>query len=144
MNNIDAILRTLAEQGYQGVELPFAMEVSPLLAKYGLHYAALHIAPEDLGKPDELIPHLHQQGCQEVCISGPLGWEDHSHDNFRRSCDFLNQHAAAFRQQGIRLHYHNHEFEFLADEQGQTPFAILSQHLDPQHFEFFVEVNPLL
>ncbi|PST89098.1 hypothetical protein C9I91_13290, partial [Photobacterium jeanii] len=141
LNNPDYIFRHLAEIGYQAIEMPFIMDVYPYTKEYDLQYSALHTGPDNLRDLPSIIGHLQSNDCQNVCISGPLGWHDQSIHNFRNTCKFLNEKAKLLKLEGINVHYHNHDFEFRCSDDGISPFDVLADQLDPSLIKFCVDTG---
>jgi len=141
LNEPDHIFRRLAEIGYQAIEMPFLMDVHPYTKKYNLQYSALHTGPDALKDLPEIIGHLQSNDCQNLCISGPLAWHDRSLSNFQKTCAFLNEKAELLKSEGIKIHYHNHDFEFKSAEDEVSPFDILLEQLDPSLIQFCVDTG---
>ncbi len=62
-----------------------------------------------------------------------LGWipeEERTLDGYRALADLLNERGATAAEQGIKLGYHNHDFEFF-DQDGETGYDILLDRTDP-------------
>lgn len=62
-----------------------------------------------------------------------LGWipeEERTLDGYRALADLLNESGAAAQKQGIKVGYHNHEFEFI-DQDGENGYDILLERTDP-------------
>ncbi|WP_415226615.1 sugar phosphate isomerase/epimerase family protein [Psychromonas sp.] len=125
----DYIFRRLAEIGYQAIEMPFQMDLRRYTAEYNLNYSALHLGCDALHDLPAILPHLHLNNCHNLCISGPLTWHDRSLTNFQKTAEFLNKKARKLQAEGITLHYHNHDFEFIKKE-TVYPIDILLQQLD--------------
>ncbi len=51
-------------------------------------------------------------------------------DGWRRLADALNEAGRLAAPRGLRVGYHNHDFEFVVTE-GQVPFDVLADRLDP-------------
>jgi sugar phosphate isomerase/epimerase len=54
-----------------------------------------------------------------------------SADDCKRSADILNHLGELCKQKEIKLCWHNHDKEFIANEQGGLPFDFLMNHTDP-------------
>ncbi|MGF1727968.1 sugar phosphate isomerase/epimerase family protein [Photobacterium kasasachensis] len=117
------------------------MDVYPYTKEYDLQYSALHTGPDNLRDLPAIIGHLQSNYCQNVCISGPLGWHDQSLHNFRNTCKFLNEKAKLLKLEGINVHYHNHDFEFRCSDDGISPFDVLADQLDPSLIKFSVDTG---
>jgi len=51
-------------------------------------------------------------------------------DDYKKVCELMNKASEVSKQAGIKLGYHNHEFEFIELE-GQIPYDVMLQELDP-------------
>ena len=52
-------------------------------------------------------------------------------DDYKKICELLNKGGEVCKQNGIRLAYHNHEFEFQKID-DQIPFDVMMAELDPK------------
>jgi sugar phosphate isomerase/epimerase len=63
-----------------------------------------------------------------------IAWIDPSEresiDAYKRICELMNNANLVCKQSGVKLGYHNHEFEFDTLE-GQVPYDVMLQELDP-------------
>jgi sugar phosphate isomerase/epimerase len=82
-----------------------------------------------------------------------LGWipeEERTPDGYRALADLFNERGAVAKQQGLKLGYHNHEFEFI-EQDGENGYDILLERTDPElvdmEIDFFwvadANVDPL-
>jgi len=138
LNNLPYILKCIKEMGYDSVEMPFMTDAVSNVEQFQLNYFALHVGIDELTQLPGLINHLHNNDCHNLCISGPLGWHDRTLNNFEKSCIFLNEKARLLKAEGINVHYHNHEFEFIGK---QLPINILINNLDPSLIKFCIDVG---
>ncbi len=108
------LLRGLAEAGYESVEgmMGKAPHEAATLQTAGIAYGATHLTPQNLEPLEPLLDFLQEVAARHVCSSGPLQWNARTADDYRRTAAFLNAKGRRLREHGIRLHYHNHEFEF--------------------------------
>jgi sugar phosphate isomerase/epimerase len=135
---LEPFVEAMAAAGYHGVETPpgnreltAAMLESAGLACCGVHAVPSQgeLRPENL---DTLIGFVRGLGAEDVCASGLLEWNERSADDYRRSADHLNEAGRRLRKEGIHLHYHNHEFEFVGEvEDGRNGMEVLLDALDP-------------
>lgn len=51
-------------------------------------------------------------------------------DQYKQTCEMLNKANETCKSAGIKLAYHNHEFEFVEID-GQIPYDVMLQELDP-------------
>lgn len=127
------LLRGLAEAGYAAVEGMFGQAPRDRETRQaaGIAYGAAHLLPSNLEALEPLTDFLHAMDARHVCCSGPLQWHERTADDYRRTAAFLNEKGRRLRQQEIRLHYHNHEFEFEKVEGEQIAMDLLLSELDP-------------
>lgn len=62
-------------------------------------------------------------------------------DDWKMNADFLNEKAAALAKSGIKLGYHNHNFEFAPLGGGVTGMEIMLQRTDPALVTFELDVG---
>ncbi len=60
-------------------------------------------------------------------------------DDYKRWAETFNRAGEVCRENGIRLAYHNHDFEFLSID-GQVPFDILLSETDPALVDFEMDM----
>ncbi|MDO6545473.1 sugar phosphate isomerase/epimerase family protein [Photobacterium sanguinicancri] len=141
-SDLTHVLNFISETGYDGVELPFLLEAERELNQLGLDCIGVHISPEQLVKHHELIGYLERHECRNLYVSGPLGWHDRSLDNFGATCGVLNSAAKLYAKEGIKVQYHNHDFEFLINScESSTPFSILQNELDFENIDLCIDVG---
>ena len=76
--------------------------------------------------------------------------ERKSLDDYKKVCDLINKNAEICKNYGIRIGYHNHEFEFMPLE-GQVPYDLMLSLLDKKtvsmeldlYWTSFANVNPV-
>ena len=128
-----ALLRGLAEAGYESVEglygqAPYKGETLP---DAGISYAAAHLTPPGLMNLEPLLDFLQAMDARHICSSGPLQWHERTADDYRKTAEFLNETGRCLREREIRLHYHNHAFEFEKVDGERTAMDLLLTALDP-------------
>ena len=120
----DRVLDAVAAAGYDALECGVEDPVSfrRKLTSRRLVYAGAHTTPSKLKDVGDLIASLHAMGAEDVCNSGLLDWNKRSPEDYRETIEILNQAGRKLRAEGIRLHYHNHDFEFEKQDAigGQT------------------------
>jgi sugar phosphate isomerase/epimerase len=109
--------RRLHEMGYRWVETAgygnsSAKELAAALSEIGVGVSGAHIGPELLDDPNAAIEECRT--LQTNCATLPWLPEQmrDSAKAWRESGARLESAAAAFQDAGIRLGYHNHQFEF--------------------------------
>lgn len=114
-----------AKAGFSGVEIGFRhirqtppVELIGMLKEQGLALVASHVggnlfdaqqANQERGILDEVIEYLKQTGTGLLMYSG-LRYE--SDEQLAAGIDMLNRAAEKCASSGIKLLYHNHDFEF--------------------------------
>jgi sugar phosphate isomerase/epimerase len=144
------IFSELAEDGYEGLEIGYrrlknipASEAVALLKHNGLELLGSHIGGnlEDAGQAkaersmiDEVLDYLEEVGTPRLMYSG-LHFE--SGEQFRRDLDMIFRSAERCRSRGIRLLYHNHDWEFADGWKVYSPLLAEA----PESLHFCVDVG---
>ena len=166
--DLDGALRAVAGIGYRAVELYTFYDRTPKQFRAALDAAGL-LCPSsqvrgrgqldgDLGK---LANDLTTLGVRTAVMTTPnipdrLGrspspgegigeWLRRvvgqlTADDWKMNADFLNEKAAVMARSGIKLGYHNHDFEFIPLG-GVTGLDILLKHTDPALVTFQLDVG---
>ncbi len=147
-DRLAGFLQPMAEAGYTGIETPPGNRDLTLadLEQAGLKAYGLHAVPSqgelDPENLDTLIAYLKSIDCQDVCSSGLLEWNERSPEDYRRSAEHLNAAGRSLREEGIYLHYHNHEFEFDAPVEGtHNGMDVLLDAFDPDAVTLCLDVG---
>jgi sugar phosphate isomerase/epimerase len=142
--DLPGTLRDVAAAGYRAVELAGLPDTAPgelarLLGEAGLRVAAAHEGMERLrDDPDEVAARLAEVGCPRVIVPWMAAEDRRTAEDVRRFAAELGRIAWAFADQGIRLGYHNHAFEFEPLD-GTTVWDILLGEL-PGEIEIELDV----
>lgn len=145
--DLNGTLRAVAAIGYREVEtapdetpaktLAAALAASGLSSPSG-HCATFHVAEE----PAAIIARTKTLGQQFLICAWPQGLDANlrcdrsrdSHkltiDDFRRHAELFNRFGEECRKAGIQFGYHNHNFEFRA-QNGVVPYDDLLGRTDP-------------
>lgn len=120
--DLEASLRTVAEQGYKYIEFAgfhgnSAEDVAAWLDKYGLVVSGTHtnwkeLQPECLA---ETIAYHKIIGNTKIIIPG---FDQSSMENLNAVIDTINYAQPILAENGIRLGYHNHSNEFFKTSYG--------------------------
>ena len=135
--DLPGTLRAVATAGYRAVELAGLPDVAPaelarLLEEAQLLVIASHEGIDRLrDDADAVADRLAQVGCPRVIVPWMPEEDRRTGDDVRRFAAALGGFARRFGEQGIRLGYHNHSFEFAAFE-GTTIWDILLAELPPE------------
>jgi sugar phosphate isomerase/epimerase len=140
--NPDGILDTLRNAGYDGVEggAKDAEMYRRKLDERGLRYAASHTGLRALQDPKPLIEYLKVVGGSDVCNSGLFTWEGRSLQDYKDAIVALNEAGRKLRDEGIHLHYHNHDFEFHKVDGDKRGIDLLLDGLDFDVVDLCVDV----
>lgn len=134
--DLPGTLRKVSEAGYESVELAGLPAVAPedlrdLLGTEALRPVASHEPLEGLRLDlDGVLERMAVLGCPRVVVPWLPVAERSTLDGVRRLAGEINGIADACAGRGIRLAYHNHDFEFAALD-GTTIWTILLDELSP-------------
>lgn len=117
---LDEVLAAVADAGFTGIETfgplePSAPEMAALLAKHGLQVVSAHVALDMLESDLDTVIAWHK-GVGNDTIAVPWLHPDRrptSAEGWRAFGASLDKLGARCRRQGMRLLYHNHDFEFV-------------------------------
>lgn len=136
-------LRRVREIGYRYVETAglagkSAHEIKAEMDKLGLEAVSSHINPDDwYTRVDAALDDVAILGARFAVV--PWTRED-ERDDWPGFAGKVNGWAAKAKARGLRLAYHNHEFE-LAGEPGARPLEVLMAHTDPALVDFELDVH---
>lgn len=137
-------LRAVAAMGYRAVEPLLyvgdeARAIRATLDELGLVARSAHVALAELNaRFDAVADGLLAMGCQYVIVPY-VGPEHRSIDGGRQLAATLNALGAQAAEQGLRLAYHNHDFEF-ARQEGGTVWELLAAETDPALVQFELDI----
>jgi sugar phosphate isomerase/epimerase len=168
--DVDGTFAQLASIGYHSVELAGMLGKTPKdlrasLDKAGLVCASAHIQArgaagsfetdlarlaDDLttiGVKTAVMPSPYLSDARIAAAKGSSGADyfrklmgGMTADDFKLNADYLNRNAAALKKAGIRVGYHNHNFEF-APVGGTTGYEILLKNTDPALVTFEMDIG---
>ena len=121
--DLAGVLKTVADIGYVGVETAGlyghpAAEVKKMLDDVGLVACSSHAPAVNPEKTDEVIADCEALGHKDVgCGFGAKQFE--TEDQVKQSAEQFNQAVERLAPAGIRLHYHNHWWEYDAPNKGE-------------------------
>jgi sugar phosphate isomerase/epimerase len=127
-------LRRVAETGVESVELAGLPPIAPEelrdhLARAGLRPIASHESLERIqSNPDAVIARLQMLGIRRAIVPWLAPEHRSSAESARRTARQLRRIAEYFDVRGMRLGYHNHDFEFEPLD-GTTLWDILVEEL---------------
>ena len=153
-------LHALAKIGYRHVESAGFAKLSAKDFRKALDDAGLHCPSAHLGfsaaDPSPLFNDAHALGAHYAvssvliaaaptpsAASPGAGRDAFIHalanltlDDFKRTADLANSIGAKARQAGLQYAYHNHNFEFKDQGNGQTGYDLLLSQTDPDLVKF--------
>lgn len=134
-------LERLKAIGYQGVEFAGVYGESPasaasLCADLGLRVTSAH-QPLAIGDAlQQVVETAQALGTNLVVCPWQPPARFQAFDTIAALCDELNTAAQNLAPHGLRLAYHNHDFEFKPVPGIGVPYDVMLQHLSPQvYFE---------
>ncbi len=138
----DLVLDSLAASGYAGVEggPRDAAAYKQALDARGLRYGGSHVTLAALEDTAPLIEYLRALGSRDLCNSGLRSWHERSAADYHDAAAVLNAAGRRFRDAGITLHYHHHEFEFEKVDGEKTGLDILLGETDPAFVDLCVDI----
>lgn len=133
----------IKDVGYDYVELNgrnlanhTPQELRRILDDIGLPAPATHVNYDDLAnRPQFLADQANILGCKYVVLPW-ISENERGVDDYKRHASMLNQAAEALGESGVRLAYHNHQFELFDLGGGQTGMDILLNETDPKTVDF--------
>ena len=118
----EVTIAKVAQMGYQMIEPAgffghSAEEVLKIMKKYNLEVCSTHTPPHVLFENFEETLEFHKKiGCYDIIIPWGAYETKVEMDAF---IDKINYYLPLMKEQGFRLHYHNHSAEFLPNKDGQ-------------------------
>ena len=116
--DFEGTLRAVKEMGYDGVEFAGLYDKSPaqvqqMCARIGLTPISAHVPLDDMmADPEGVIESYRQLGCQQIVIPYLTDEYRPGAKGFDTLIHWAKKLGALCAQRGIRLAYHNHDFEF--------------------------------
>jgi sugar phosphate isomerase/epimerase len=138
-------LRRVAAIGYREVEFAgyfgrTPAQVRALLKQNGLTSPSTHIALDILEK-DSVRAFADARAIGHEWVTVPFIPENRRKtlDDWKRITELLGQLAPQAKAAGLRLAYHNHDFE-IRPVDGQRPLDYMLDHTDPSLIDFEMDV----
>jgi sugar phosphate isomerase/epimerase len=136
-----AILNAVRQAGFSAVEGGPSADFARACVAAGITHAGAHIALNAFPSDAELNAAKAISGVTDVVNSGVLRWGGLTAEDYRQAIPLLNEHGRRLRDLGLRLSYHNHDFEFAALPEGTTGMQLLLDGLDPSAVELCVDLG---
>jgi sugar phosphate isomerase/epimerase len=107
-----------------------------MLERFGLAAPSTHMDARALrDNPQPLVDAAAEIGHDYVTVAWLDPEDRNSLDDYRKWAEVFNRVGEICRSNGLRMAYHNHDFEF-APMQGRVPFDILLEATDPSLVDF--------
>ena len=140
-------LRSVAELGYPGVEfagyhgVPVG-DIRAALDQYGLTATGAHVPYARFDNEfDLVIEDLNTLGCTHAQVPWlPVEQRPTTIESATALAVTLNAWGGRAREAGVRLGYHNHDFEFASAGEG-TVFDLLVELTDPNLVDFELDLG---
>ena len=135
--DFEGTLSQLAQIGYKEVEFAGlhghpAKDVRAMLDRLGLKAPGGHYGLPDIQDTlDRTIVEAKTLGFEYVIVPW-LPEEFRTRDGFMRAAELLNTAGEKLRAAGLRLGYHNHDFEFAELKGGGIGYDVLLEKTDPK------------
>lgn len=134
-------LRRIREIGYDAVEFaaPLTMnfeEMAACMRDIGLDCPSAHVGIADMGeRPDAVLAMAKALQCRYLVMP----YVEPQARDWPRIVATMTTFAGRARDEGLRVAYHHHDFEFEA-ETGSRPFDYLVSEMDPDLIQFELDV----
>lgn len=152
-----ATLKAVADAGYAYVESSgyadgkfYGMEPAEFkktMDSIGLNPVSAHQGFETMDNIDEMIADVKEAGFKYFVIPvPPMGHFESENDTMSMSNELeyltgvINTVAAKCKTAGLELLYHNHDFEFVANENGIVPIEYFLENTDPELVNFEMDL----
>ncbi len=134
--DFEGTLARVAELGYREMEFAgyydrSAEQVRRALADNGMTSPAAHIQLQAVRENLTAEIDFAAGVGQRFLVVPSLPGDERSLDDYRRHAETLNSAGEQCREAGLKMGYHNHDFEF-ENTNGRTPYDILLEETDPE------------
>ena len=135
--DFEGTLKNVADIGYKQVEFAGYFGRSPADVRAILKRLELDAPAAHIGTPASLtndwqktIDNAKVMG-HKYLIVAYIEDKDRTLDNYKKYADLFNSAGETARKSGVRLAYHNHDFEFKPLD-GTVPYNLLLERTDPK------------
>jgi sugar phosphate isomerase/epimerase len=155
----EEVLKKVAEVGYKYIEVAdyrdgkfYGMtpeELKSTLDGLGLIPLSAHMSSATLENADQQIADVKAAGFKYFVIPvPPMGYAQFDRetrslalkDDLEGLAETLTALGKKCKEGGLEMLYHNHNFEFLENQSGITPYEYLLQNLDPTLVNFQIDL----
>ncbi|QBA64719.1 sugar phosphate isomerase/epimerase family protein [Muriicola soli] len=159
--NTDAkqTLQAVADAGYVNVEAAgydggkfYGMspeEFKTLLAELGLNPVSTHQGSVTLENAEQMMADVKAAGFEYFVVPvPPMGLFTYDEATLTLGMtggaahltEIINQLGEKAHNAGLKLLYHNHDFEFMEDEEGLVPIDYMLENTDPKYVNFQMDL----
>ncbi len=157
--NAKATLLAVAEAGYINIEAAgyndgkfYGMspaDFKKLLQEFGLNPISTHQGSVTMENADDMIADVKAAGFEYFVIPvPPMGLFKYDQETRTMSMtggvanltEIINTLGKKCKKAGLKLLYHNHDFEFIKDADGIVPIDYLLEHTDPEYVNFQMDL----
>jgi sugar phosphate isomerase/epimerase len=157
--NAKATLLAVAEAGYINIEAAgyndgkfYGMspaDFKKLLQEFGLNPISTHQGSVTMENADDMIADVKAAGFEYFVIPvPPMGLFKYDQETRTMSMtggvanltEIINTLGKKCKKAGLKLLYHNHDFEFIKDADGIIPIDYLLEHTDPEYVNFQMDL----
>ncbi len=97
-----------------------AEEVKAIMEKYDIGVVAAHVSAKDIVADFEGVVQFHKTiGNDKIVI--PC-YDHDTKEQVDELVDIINKYQPMFEKEGMKLYYHNHDFDFLPNDEGVVVF----------------------
>ncbi len=132
----DGTIRRIAAMGYNGVETAGMYGEAPQVAarlykSLNLQVPSMHV-PLPLGNDkNRVLDAAAAFDCRTIVCAYLPPEEFQTVDQIRANCDRLNEASAVAQENGLRLAYHNHSWEY-QNINGHYGYQVMAEYLAPE------------
>lgn len=149
--NAKATLQEVANNGYKYIEAAgyedgkfYGMtpsEFKSTLKSLGLKPISTHQGSVTLENADQMMADVKAAGFKYFVIPvPPMGMDMGMKGNVQELAEVLNTLGEKAKKAGLKLLYHNHDFEFKKNDQGIVPIDYLLENLDSKYVNFQMDL----
>ncbi|MBI1767433.1 MAG: sugar phosphate isomerase/epimerase [Bacteroidetes bacterium] len=139
--DVSGVLKQVADFGYQELEafsynegklfgLPVS-DVVKMVNDLGMKMPSGHYGTNHFGQWEKAVNDAKILGHENMVIAYLQQEERKTIDDYKKICNQINKQAEVCKKYGIRIGYHNHDFEF-SQADGQIPYEVMLKELDPK------------
>jgi len=144
--DLEGTLSSVAAIGYRDVELAglpgvTAQAMQASLKRHGLDAPSMHASYDTLRRGlDAVLEEARVLGANYLVCPSVDASERKTAEDWKRVCQTLNRIGQVVRSRGLKLAYHNHDFEFSLFADGTAPFQLLLAETDPREVKLELDV----